>query len=663
MEYSELASLSRHLESVMSYAVRSLMLYAANPGPGFWHFVGKDGGDGSEMSKASTATAVGFLTRCGFWHDKGPDAKGTPWRDTAQPLLDGILSSTWNSSDLGQDNAFTSAFLIEAVLDLTQHAGAQLAPDQQEAFDQRVLGLCDTVIEAGGGVPLQDFQTSFMAQKVIRVIERWFACSSERLGENLDAREKARKAEEGMRSWSWQRLAEESLALSSGAADADVFELGYALLCACATTPDDAIGLRRRGFLSYALRQFFDAQQASGTWPRSQPLFMYPKHGNAYCFDFEFLVQLLAEPKLRDDLLAYLPQLALAARSLDRTQVSIGAQGQVAWASGHLIHEQAPESWTTASVFHFCADLHLLVAEAIRQSLFDYAGQPYRAAAAKVKAPSWVMPDSLLDSDVEAVDGTYSLKQVLNEKFLVPLSAGIPQLNANHGLHGSRSLILYGPPGTSKTTISECIGDAIGWPVLKIDPSHLTRHGMGELHAETHRLFASLERAEAMVVLFDEFDELVRDRDSGGADASSRFLTTAMLPKLTALYGRKRLVYIVATNHIELFDSAITRMGRFDIVVPVMPPTLAEKMKHWPDVQTKLEGLGLGTSDYAQLALLTFDEFKVFRKRLCNATTLTEARGMTREAVEGCTLNQKAGNSPSWKDQVASQRSRIRIPA
>ena len=86
-------------------------------------------------------------------------------------------------------------------------------------------------------------------------------------------------------------------------------------------------------------------------------------------------------------------------------------------------------------------------------------------------------------------------------------------------------------------------------------------------------------------MLLDEFDELVREREVAG-EYQSRFLTTAMLPKLQGLSNRRRLVYLIATNHPEQFDAAIRRPGRFDMVLPVMPPTLGAKRAKWgsPDV-------------------------------------------------------------------------------
>ena len=48
------------------------------------------------------------------------------------------------------------------------------------------------------------------------------------------------------------------------------------------------------------------------------------------------------------------------------------SSGAIGWATGHLKQTVAkPESWSTASVFHFGFLLRSLVAETIRQCIFD----------------------------------------------------------------------------------------------------------------------------------------------------------------------------------------------------------------------------------------------------------------------------------------------------
>jgi hypothetical protein len=78
------------------------------------------------------------------------------------------------------------------------------------------------------------------------------------------------------------------------------------------------------------------------------------------------------------------------------------------------------------------------------------------------------------------------------------------------------------------------------------------------------------------VVLFDEIDELVRKRDIE-PDQFGRFLTTSMLPRVAELWKARRVIYFVATNHIEYFDRAITRSQRFDAILYIGPLDFSEK--------------------------------------------------------------------------------------
>lgn len=78
------------------------------------------------------------------------------------------------------------------------------------------------------------------------------------------------------------------------------------------------------------------------------------------------------------------------------------------------------------------------------------------------------------------------------------------------------------------------------------------------------------------IILFDEIDELVREREDE-PDSFGRFLTTSMLPKLAELWKSRKVMYFIASNHISYFDRAITRSERFDAVIFVRPPSLEAK--------------------------------------------------------------------------------------
>ncbi len=652
VDFDELNELRLYLERILERGSPSLRLYCDEPTGGFVHLLNtKKPGD---FSRTSTATVVAFLTRSGQWR-----GSKEPWSNKAQSLANSIMDQPFASSGLLEGNPFTTAFLLEAVEDLREHAHATLNGPRATKF-RTAVGQLARELRSGSGVSMKEYPpTSFMTQKALRVVNR---CAQPR------ARDSALL---GAGQWAWRRLYEESVAVAAGRPDADIFELGYSALTASMATNTVAMTPKQRTALEFSLTQFFAAQNENGSWPRSQPLFHYPTYGDAYCYDYEFLVQLLQDPQLHHVLHANFSSLAKAAYALDATKIPLSDNGATGWASGHLKQNMSsPESWTTASAYHYCFALKRLVVEAIRRSIFAYTSNRYTPPAVPASL-GLIDRSSFLDSPVtESLDSDpSSLTQILEERFLAPIAAQFSDFDRGLPINSARSAILYGPPGTSKTKLAELIASSLGWPLLKLDPSHLTRDGLDRLHAETNRIFTMLDAGEQMVVLLDEFDELVRDRDEKGTESASRFLTTAMLPKLTALYNRKRVVFLVATNHVERFDPAIARDGRFDMILPVMPPSLDAKLEHWPEVARHLRSMRIMGTDApaararSVLADLTFAEFGRAVPEISKVSTKSDVLRVINILGQKSTMQQPLGEEKvKWAERMLSQQSRIRVP-
>ncbi|MGH9428396.1 MAG: AAA family ATPase, partial [Terriglobia bacterium] len=141
------------------------------------------------------------------------------------------------------------------------------------------------------------------------------------------------------------------------------------------------------------------------------------------------------------------------------------------------------------------------------------------------------------------------------------------------------SVLLYGPPGTSKTSIMESLAHKLGWQFLAVSPADFLGGGGEQIEARSTIVFEILNRAKRFVVLFDEVDEFLIDRDSKKRpEGILRFMTTSMLPKLQALRSRENIIFALATNYSERLDKAITRLGRVDDSWGVLPPDLTSRI-------------------------------------------------------------------------------------
>ena len=636
IDFPKLESLRLLCRQIQQDQVASLRYFRWNLG--FQHVPGRN-----KISVSSSATCVLSLVATGNWSTSPADTK---------KLLKHLIPIK-TSAKLPDNNPFTTAWILETVTALSD-VSEPLDPPDEELIASKEKILQDEIKKGSGGVGIAPYpKSAYLTQLVVRVLRRRKKLTGE--------------LEKAINEWAWAELARQLALVHANSKAQDAFAVAYVLMLVTAVTPSSKITPEQASIQRAALKTIFACQLKDGTWPLSRPIFHYPDFGNAYCYEYEMLTQLLQEPELRDLLLEHLRELGNAAQSVSKSVYRVEG-GIPAWTSGHHPNQGEPESWATASVYHFIHELDRLLAEAIRRELFRYLESPFPRTLAlpeEVKEESFA-PD-FLDSTI-VYDGKKSLRKFLWERLVAPLARDARTIVTGRALGKDtpRSAIFFGPPGTSKTQLSANIADFLGWPLLSIDPSLLLRKGMDGIQAEANTIFRMLEQTERVVVLFDEFDEFVRERGASGVEPFSRLLTTAMLPKLANIHKRAMLVFIIATNNIGEFDLAIRRQGRFDHVVQIMPPTYDAKIakKSWGpmnlDLGEKLETLGLGgtTKTKKRIGDLTYGECEAFAGELVEVTTPEAAEALLHRHWTTCTLQ-----SPVSKDSQETWAKRCKAEA
>jgi hypothetical protein len=640
LDFSKLESLRRFCAEMQQYQVASLNYFKYDVG--FKHVQARE-----KISISSSATCVLSLVATDQWKANKADTK---------KLLQNLISRN-ESAGLPKDNPFTLAWILEAVAVLEDRSDA-LDPTFRESVTQKEDVLRELIKKGGGAVSIDSYpQSAYLTQLVVRVLRR-----RKKLEPEIEIL---------VHQWASRELTRQLALVQAKSKTQDAFAFAYLLMLVTEVTPLSKITPEMASIQRAALQTVFDCQLKDGTWPLSRPLFHYPSFGNAHCYEYEMLTQLLQEVELEDLLLDYLQKLSLAAKALLGSVYRL-EKGVWAWASGHHPQLEGPESWTTASVYHFVHQLDRLLAEAVRRELFTYLDQPLpRTVKRDGKSKDDFAPaPEFLDSVVDVPGKTReSLRDFLWDRFVQPLSKKADSLveGGNLGRTTPRSAIFFGPPGTSKTELSRKVADFLGWPLLIVDPSLLLRKGMDGIQAEANVLFRMLLETERIVVLFDEFDELVRERGTSDSQPFSRLLTTAMLPKLASIHKRAALVFIIATNHVGEFDLAIRRQGRFDRVIQIMPPTYEAKMgkTDWgPErnlsLKARLDELKVDITEEikAQIADLTYDECETFVIELSKPHTPQSAITTLGAMWNQCTLQTAVSQGAeriTWADQCRAE--------
>lgn len=117
--------------------------------------------------------------------------------------------------------------------------------------------------------------------------------------------------------WAWSDLAKQLGLIQAKSKSQDAFTVAYLLILVTMLTPESAISSERSSIQRAALKTFFDCQFSDGTWPLSRPpLFHYLEIGNAYCYEYEMLTQLLQQQDLKGLLIGHLPQINLSVEAV-----------------------------------------------------------------------------------------------------------------------------------------------------------------------------------------------------------------------------------------------------------------------------------------------------------------------------------------------------------
>ena len=175
------------------------------------------------------------------------------------------------------------------------------------------------------------------------------------------------------------------------------------------------------------------------------------------------------------------------------------------------------------------------------------------------------------------IAGMQKEKEMLERRLVLPLSDAA--LAEKFGVEPPRSIVLFGPPGTGKTTFAKAVASRLDWPFVEVFPARLAADQKG-LAGALRDTFTRISDLDNVVVFIDEVEEIAAQR--GGEPPTALQGVTNELLKLIPLFReRPGRLLIVATNFIRALDDAFLRHGRFDYVIPIGLPDKTARESIW----------------------------------------------------------------------------------
>jgi MoxR-like ATPase len=174
--------------------------------------------------------------------------------------------------------------------------------------------------------------------------------------------------------------------------------------------------------------------------------------------------------------------------------------------------------------------------------------------------------------------GMVKEKELIERQVILPLAQ--PQLAERLGLVPPRAIVLFGPPGTGKTSFAKGAASRLGWPFVELYPSRLAGESPAGLAAALREVFSMVAELDKVVLFIDEVEEIAGTRQPRTVSAAQG-VTNEMLKLIPPFREQDQRLLICATNSVRALDGAFLRHGRFDYVIPIGPPDPAARQAIW----------------------------------------------------------------------------------
>jgi SpoVK/Ycf46/Vps4 family AAA+-type ATPase len=130
--------------------------------------------------------------------------------------------------------------------------------------------------------------------------------------------------------------------------------------------------------------------------------------------------------------------------------------------------------------------------------------------------------------------------------------------------------LICGTVGTGKTYLAECFAGSVGVPCVKL--RNFRSKYVGETEGNLEQLLTVLRAMGPVVVVIDEADAALGNRESGGDSGTSGRVFSMIASQMGDTRYRGKLIWMLLTSRPDLLPIDLKRQGRAEVHMPLFNP-------------------------------------------------------------------------------------------
>jgi AAA+ superfamily predicted ATPase len=244
--------------------------------------------------------------------------------------------------------------------------------------------------------------------------------------------------------------------------------------------------------------------------------------------------------------------------------------------------------------------------------------------------------------------------------------------------------LICGPVGTGKTYLAECFAGSVGIPCVKL--RNFRSKYVGETEANLEQILTVLRAMGPVVVVIDEADAALGNREAGGDSGTSSRVFSMIASQMGDTRYRGKLLWMLLTSRPDLLPIDLKRQGRAEVHLPLFSPRTEDEITFMVRAMARknrsslaedalpdhLAGRGLSGADIESIVLgakrlaLSRGHELIAREDLSQAVQdfIPSAQGLEKEKQELAAVLECTSMSflpEEWRTRIAAPDGRARI--